>query len=981
MAIGFTDVWRVGVEMRLCLDLQALQGESAQRGVGRYSDGLASALLRSDRVDPLVLLNTAIPKYFEEAKQWASARVPADRIKIFCGMDRTMGLIADNASRRLRSSALYDAFIASLGVDALHTAAPFDGMGDDTATGAFSLGIETRAFRMATLYDLIPFQEPELHLADPRYKTWYEARLANLKTYDLLLAISDYTRGIAIEFGFDPDRVVTISTDTTDVFRPVHLSSDEALALCRRYGIAKPFVMHTGILEARKNVKLLVRAYADLPAALSEKYQLVLVANATDAQKADMQSFAAGLGLPRDAVVFAGFVPDEDLAKLYALTTVLVMPSLAEGFGLPLLEAMRCGAAVLGARATSIPEVVGSDEYLFDPHTPQELTAKLAGLMEHDDILARARLHGARRQSCFSWDGSAEVVLDALSDRISRRPRSETHGRSGFHVVDEESSKTSSLLTSLNALPIEDADNSIALVALTGEVLSPTQEDVILSEPFAAIHDENVSQVEVSPAVQYLAEGYAAIYRHQSGASRQVSVERLASLGAAVSVRRLAADEGAASRLTTELNQDLAGLQPVFALLDSFAEPLNPADAAELALLVQNNLMPAKSERTMFVDISELVWRDSRTGIQRVVRNILHWLLTQPQNHRIEPVYRDKDQYRYAREFCAKFLGLPPLELEDHYAVFSPGDIFLGLDLDALVTPAALERLDVERRRGVKLVWVVYDILPVLNPQWFDVGLATAVQNWIRQLSRFADHLICISRSVADDLYDYLERERPVRNRPLALSWWHMGSDLDGGTSTAVRDQDAATLAALPEGMPLFLTVGTIEPRKGIQHLLDGADAFWAAGGNAAFVIAGKKGWSVDPLIKRINNHYELGKRLFWFDGASDAVLDRLYARATAALMPSHGEGFGLPLVEAAFHGKPVIARDLPVFREIGGEGVYYFSGKAGEDLSSAVKQWLSLWKAGRHPQAKIRPQTWASSTQGLCQTIVADQPYKTWRE
>lgn len=977
MAIGFTDVWRVGVEMRLCLDLQALQGESAQRGVGRYSDGLASALLRSDRVDPLVLLNTAIPKYFEEAKQWASARVPADRIKIFCGMDRTMGLIADNASRRLRSSALYDAFIASLGVDALHTAAPFDGMGDDTATGAFSLGIETRAFRMATLYDLIPFQEPELHLADPRYKTWYEARLANLKTYDLLLAISDYTRGIAIEFGFDPDRVVTISTDTTDVFRPVHLPPEEAQALCRRYGITKPFLMHTGILETRKNVKLLVRSYADLPAALREKYQLVLVANAMDAQKTDMRAFAASLGVRGDSLIFAGFVPDDDLAKLYTLTRVLVMPSLAEGFGLPLLEAMRCGAAVLGARATSIPEVVGCDDYLFDPHTQTELTAKLRELLEDEGALTRARTHAARQQARFSWDGSAAVVLDALSDRLGHHSRSSSQARAGFYTTTQARLSDAPGFSALRAsLPMLETGNAVALVELDTELVSPAQEDVMLAEPFVAVHGPNVSRLEVSASLQYLIDGYAAVRNHLAAARRCVDVERLTALGTAVSVRPMATDEKAQAGLLA----DLTALQPVFALLDRQDARLPSADAAELALLIQNNLMPVKRGRTLFVDISELVWRDSRTGIQRVVRNILYWLLSQTYAYRVEPVYRDKDHYRYARQFSAKFLGLPPLELEDHYAVFSPGDIFLGLDLDALVTPAALRRLDAERRRGVKLVWVVYDILPVLNPQWFDVGLATAVQSWIGQLGHFADHLICISRSVADELYNNLEAERPTRDRPLELSWWHMGSDLDSRALSATRAEDTEALAAIPDGLPLFITVGTIEPRKGIQSLLDGADAFWASGGNAVFLLVGKKGWSVDALIKRINNHGELGKRLFWFEGVSDEVLNQLYARATAALMPSQGEGFGLPLVEAMFHDKPVIARNLPVFREVGGEGVYYFNGTAGKDLSNAIGEWLRLWEAGRHPRAKFKPQTWADSTQKLYETIVAGQPYKTWR-
>ena len=106
---------------------------------------------------------------------------------------------------------------------------------------------------------------------------------------------------------------------------------------------------------------------------------------------------------------------------------------------------------------------------------------------------------------------------------------------------------------------------------------------------------------------------------------------------------------------------------------------------------------------------------------------------------------------------------------------------------------------------------------------------------------------------------------------------------------------------------------------------------------------------------------------MIWYENASDALLERLYREASAAILPSEGEGFGLPLVEAAHAGLPVIARNLDVFKEIGGEGAYYFDAEHGEDLGQAILNWIELYKSDAHPlPAKIFRSTWNGSTEDL---------------
>ena len=106
----------------------------------------------------------------------------------------------------------------------------------------------------------------------------------------------------------------------------------------------------------------------------------------------------------------------------------------------------------------------------------------------------------------------------------------------------------------------------------------------------------------------------------------------------------------------------------------------------------------------------------------------------------------------------------------------------------------------------------------------------------------------------------------------------------------------------------------------------------------------------VDDLASMLHAHPEAGRRLFWMQDASDAMLDRVYARARLLLAASLGEGFGLPLVEAARHGLPIVARDLPVFREVAGEHAYYFSGTSADDLPTALTAWLELYATGGRP-------------------------------
>jgi hypothetical protein len=166
--------------------------------------------------------------------------------------------------------------------------------------------------------------------------------------------------------------------------------------------------------------------------------------------------------------------------------------------------------------------------------------------------------------------------------------------------------------------------------------------------------------------------------------------------------------------------------------------------------------------------------------------------------------------------------------------------------------------------------------------------------------------------------------------------------------------------------------VGTVEPRKGHRQALEAFDALWREGLDVALAIVGKRGWMTEEVEATIASHAELGHRLLRVDDASDELLDELYRHSAALLAASQGEGFGLPVVEAARRGLPVIARDLPVFREVARDGAYYFAGTAPGDLAAAIGGWIASTDAGTAPDpASIWCTDWATATDRLVAALL----------
>ncbi len=345
--------------MRFVLDVQSRQTEgSGHRGVGRYSEGLAIHIARQRGDDEVrICLNAAYPDTIRTVSASLQPAIGREHIS-FC-LDpmfaNQTSLYAEDDT--LVREALIRRHWMALQPDVLHVSHVFENFGPPAVVpGAWPRipGV----VRSSTLYDLIPLRFPEHYLADPAFKAWYLAKLEILRDCDHLLAISETSRLDAIELlGLPGDRITTIWGGVDEErFRPRVLAEDEIQSFRARHGLRKRFVIHAGGDDYRKNLEGAIAGFAEVPISVRQDVQLAIVCRLGDERRAALTKLAARKGLAAADVVMTGFVSDDDLARFYNTCEAFVFPSLYEGFGLPVLEAMKSGAAVLGGRNSSIRE-------------------------------------------------------------------------------------------------------------------------------------------------------------------------------------------------------------------------------------------------------------------------------------------------------------------------------------------------------------------------------------------------------------------------------------------------------------------------------------------------------------------------------------------------------------------------------------------------------------------------------------------------
>lgn len=394
----------------------------------------------------------------------------------------------------------------------------------------------------------------------------------------------------------------------------------------------------------------------------------------------------------------------------------------------------------------------------------------------------------------------------------------------------------------------------------------------------------------------------------------------------------------------------------------------------------ENSSDASLMKRRIFVDVSVFSKHDAGTGIQRVVREVLRNLLkNSSENYTVIPVAATrKDGYRTTSISLKNPSKNLQKENESTPVSLSKGDIFLGLDLAAHLLPHHYRQLLEWKRSGASIQVVVYDLLPALHPAWFNPRSGKNFKKWLRTLAIFADRFHCISETVKLDLLDWLESKYKILLAHSSASVFPLGSNLSDITLSTEKlfNQPPHDAVDFMQRFPSVLMVGTIEPRKGHAEVLKAFSDFWRSGGTHQLVIVGAPGWKTDVVQKQLIDASNEHNKIIWIRDSDDILLAQLYRASCGVIVASEGEGYGLPIIEAAFFGKPVLARDIPVFREIAKGSVTFFSNNLGMSLSSStIFAWLESNKSNATSCENLVIPNWKNTAEVLLKNMGINNP------
>ncbi|MBW3050287.1 hypothetical protein DNJ72_09055 [Prochlorococcus marinus XMU1403] len=407
--------------MRIAIDISGVQSlGSRKRGIGRYSYEIITNILDQFPENEYVLIGNAclvdissdFRKYLNFSNvnyiNWYSL-APLDYI--------SKNENALNIARYLRSYTFNRVF-----PDVILITSFFEGFTDNCFTDFDKDTLEAPV--LSIFYDLIPLLHPNLYLnSNHAFTEFYLNKIDRLKELDGLLSISSSSKNEAVKFlGFDEEKVYNISSAcNTDIFNSNRVDIDQTSLV--DLDILNKYILYSGAGDPRKNIKGFLKAYSKLSSDIQLNYKLVFSGKLLDLEIDLIHTWIKEFNINDNNVVLLGYVSDKDLVALYQNCALFVFPSFHEGFGLPILEAMSCGAPAIGSNCTSIPEIIGDAKAMFDPYDTDSIKDLIHKALT-DNIFRSFLLNNASKQiQKFSWLITSKRVLEVCEKIIHGKPK------------------------------------------------------------------------------------------------------------------------------------------------------------------------------------------------------------------------------------------------------------------------------------------------------------------------------------------------------------------------------------------------------------------------------------------------------------------------------------------------------------------------------------------------------------------------------
>lgn len=384
--------------MKIAIDIQALQSKNSRhRGIGRYTQSIIEALFN--------LQNG--PEY----KLYANNNLPAPEIdeKHF----PYYSVSYPHTGNSHLNDLLLKTTLMSADVDMIFVSSPMEGL--DSNIPDYS-DFPKKVFTIC--YDLIPLIFADKYFNDSNIHALYMRRLKNVQNADFIFAISEATRQDLIKFlDISPNKVLNVSGGVSPFFTPIHPQEREAWLrkFAHKFGIDKKFILYTGGEDWRKNIEGLVIAFSQLPKKLQEAHQLVIACKVSDYFVQEITTLARKLRIDK-SLVLTNYITDEELRALYSTCSLFVFPSFYEGFGLPLLEAISCGAPAIASNKSSLPEILGCADQLFDPYSSHDTARIMEKYLSDDNLRNNISANALEQAAKFSWQSVAQKMLNVFEE-------------------------------------------------------------------------------------------------------------------------------------------------------------------------------------------------------------------------------------------------------------------------------------------------------------------------------------------------------------------------------------------------------------------------------------------------------------------------------------------------------------------------------------------------------------------------------------
>lgn len=334
-----------------------------------------------------------------------------------------------------------------------------------------------------------------------------------------------------------------------------------------------------------------------------------------------------------------------------------------------------------------------------------------------------------------------------------------------------------------------------------------------------------------------------------------------------------------------------------------------------------------EKDRKFYIDTTQLLLTPYTTGIQRVAQQ----LISSGRRQGLIPIFHHGNEI-FSFEFSER--KIIPCRLGKGDWLLMPNASWMEDNTKSF--------MNFVFKQDVRIASIIYDLIPLEYPNAFPPETASRFKIWYNDTAVYSDLLICISKTVQTNATEQIKLIQPqITHRP-RIEYAYLGNDF----SQKIKNNKTNFVHSfIADKIPFFLSVGTLEPRKGYKIVLDAMEALWEQGHNARYVIVGRYGWLSRNLEHRIISHPELNKRLFWWQDVPDIDLQELYKSAKALICASVAEGFGLPIIEAAIFGLPSICSDIDVFKEVTGKTATFFEVANSNKLSKALVENLNVAK------------------------------------